>query len=354
MRIDIDKLNLIVETLYVAVVSRAFGSDGTLALRHLLSMIRTVYVHVDPELTQGTLVIFKPIADSNLIDRYGQPATFRDLTNLCQTYDMHSGNCSLMVQAGNGDYLLWQDVAVDCAELSATGIVYQYARRNESFVVQGADTPVINPCTTFASVFAIPTFGELSDALENYSTRAIRFSSCPIFSECWHSGPRSDRIFFRPGPEETMRNSLTYYLKTVLPDAEVRPEQVVDDSHPVDIKVTWMLTSKLALIEIKWLGKSLNDDGNFVTYTDARAREGAQQLNDYLDGNQQQAPAHTTMGYLVVIDGRRYGLNPASTSVNAANGGHYRNQEIAYNPEFHTLRADFARPIRMFAEPICR
>ena len=162
------------------------------------------------------------------------------------------------------------------------------------------------------------------------------------------------QTLFKPGPEETMRNSLTNYLKNVLPNAEVRPEQVVDDSHPVDIKVTWMLTSKLALIEIKWLGKSLNDGGNFVTYTDARAREGAQQLNHYLDGNQQQAPAHTTMGYLVVIDGRRYGLNAASTSVNAANGGRYRNQEIAFDPEFHTIRPDFARPIRMFAEPICR
>ena len=354
MLIDIDKLHQIVEKMYVAVVSRAFGSDGTQALRHLLSMIRTVYVHVDPELTQGTLVIFKPIAADNLIDRYGQPIAFRDLANLCQTYDMHSGNCSLMVQDGNGDYLLWQDIAVDCAELSVTGIVYQYAHRNESFVVQGADTPVINPCTTFASVFAIPTFGELSDALENYSARAIRFSSCPIFSECWHSGPRSDRLFFKPGPEETMRNSLTNYLKNVLQNAEVRPEQVVDDSHPVDIKVTWMLTSKLALIEIKWLGKSLNNAGNLVTYTDARAREGAQQLNDYLDGNQQQAPVNTTIGYLVVIDGRRYGLNRDSTSVNAANGRHYRNLEITYNPAFQTLRTDFARPVRMFAEPICR
>lgn len=354
MRIDLAKLNEIVDTMYVAVVSRAFGSPGTAALRQMLTTIRSLFIHIEPECINGTFVIYHPLAVNDLTVKLGSPLIYRNITNLCQDCDVSTQSCNLITQDTNGHYLLWKDVTVDYAELSAQGIVYIHANRKETFVIQGENCAIINPCPTFASVFSIPTFGELSDALENFKSRAIRLSSCPIFSESWHGGPKSDRLFFKAGPEETMRNSLTNYLKNVMPDAEVRPEQVVDDSHPVDIKVTWTLSSKLALIEIKWIGKSINASGNIVAHTDSRARDGAQQLNDYLDANHSQAPVHTTMGYLVVIDGRRHGLNNTSMSVNSANGMYYKNKEITYNPDFNKIRADFVAPLRMFTEPICR
>jgi len=152
-----------------------------------------------------------------------------------------------------------------------------------------------------------------------------------------------------------MRKSLTNFLDISLRGVEVRPEQVVDETHPIDIKVTWMFQAKHALIEIKWLGTPKYDDSHLgASYTDYRARQGAKQLADYLDSNQEYAPLHTQRGYLVVIDGRRQGLNPDISAVNRKMGFHYEHQELDFDPKYHEIRNDFAYPIRMFAEPKCQ
>ena len=115
-----------------------------------------------------------------------------------------------------------------------------------------------------------------------------------------------------------------------------------------------MLTYHIALIEIKWLGKSLDENGKITTnYSAWRAKQGAKQLADYLDSNRGQVPTHQTIGYLVVIDARRRGLNELSISVNYVNGLFYKDAEVKYSPEYHRIRNDFERPIRMFVEPIC-
>ncbi len=151
-----------------------------------------------------------------------------------------------------------------------------------------------------------------------------------------------------------MRRSLTHFLKATLRDAETRPEQNVDESHPIDIKVTWGLSNRIALIEIKWLGTPKYPDGHLgKTYTDSRARDGAQQLSDYLDANRASVPTHVSKGYLVVLDARRANLRPETISLSLSQRLHYRDREIKYNPAFHQLRDDFAPPIRMFAEPVC-
>lgn len=151
-----------------------------------------------------------------------------------------------------------------------------------------------------------------------------------------------------------MRNSLSYYLKARLRGVEVRPEQIVDSSHPVDIKVSWFLSNRLALIEIKWLGKARTKTKISSEFSAARALEGASQLADYLDKNKVQAPTHKTRGYLVIIDGRRAKTKKQTKQINLADGNKYANMEIIYKPKYHDDRTDFEVPIRMFAEPICR
>jgi hypothetical protein len=151
-----------------------------------------------------------------------------------------------------------------------------------------------------------------------------------------------------------MRNSLTQFLKhTLRGNVEVRPEQIVNATRPVDIKVTWFMSNRLALIEIKWIGASKGKKGKLTKRFDGRAREGASQLADYLDANGVQAPAHESRGYLVVLDGRRGTLKSSTTHINTANGFKYEGKEISYSPEFHNKRSDFEVPFRMFIEPIC-
>ena len=180
----------------------------------------------------------------------------------------------------------------------------------------------------------------------------IKDSSCPTFNNVWHD---EKRIYFKHAQEHIIRKSLTQYLKTTFRgDCEVRAEQNMDESHPVDIKITWSFSQRLALIEIKWLGTPCDGLKVGKPYSEHRARDGAKQLSDYLDSNRNQSPYHITRGYLVVIDGRRRGINQHVThQVNRENAFYFESKEISYNPKYHELRNDFEEPIRMFAEPLC-
>lgn len=150
-----------------------------------------------------------------------------------------------------------------------------------------------------------------------------------------------------------MRRSLTQFLRSVLRTANVQPEQNVDETHPVDIHVSFLMTSQHAIIEIKWLGKSVKPDGSHdgTAYPQSRALAGAKQLAEYLDSTHQSSPHHGARGYLVVFDGRRAGLADGVTELEAANALHYENADITYSPDYSANRDDFDPPMRMFLYP---
>lgn len=354
--LDLRKMEDIVHDLYTVEISREYGVEGQKNLRPVLQGIRSVFDYVEPESINSTLIIFRSLDDDdNILGFLPSAIHFRYAEYLAQEYDSASRKGAAAIQLlSNDEYRLWKDVSIDLNRLCANSIVYVYGNREEYFFVRGRKVSIPNPSRAHASIFAIPTFRRLRDALEDYKRRTIRTSQCKIFSQVWDGGERSDRLFFTTKPEAKMRNSLWQYLSNVL-GAEVRPEQIVDESHPCDIKVTWMKTNRLALIEIKWLGKSINSDGHISqNFTESRAREGAKQLADYLDANRTQTPTHQTKGYLVVIDGRRRNLSPGAASINQRYGYWYRDREIVFSPEYHNERHDFEEPIRMFVEPICR
>ena len=125
-------------------------------------------------------------------------------------------------------------------------------------------------------------------------------------------------LTFVQKPEHFMRDSLWQCLQNILRNHTVKREQIVDATHPVDIKVTWPAINNVALIEVKWLG-----DSGQTQYRDARANEGAKQLIDYLASSVQEEPDKHFVGYLTVFDGRR-----GKTS------NQYERQEINYRSEY--------------------
>lgn len=359
MHLDLDKMNEIVYGQYLTAIVKEYGNEGTSQLRKMFQGIRRLYHYVAPETITDALVIFRSLQDDNDIPTFSEKAQyFTYEEHLAQEYDAANRKGTTVIQIlSNDEYRLWRNAAIDLNTLSNSAIVYIYRRRQDYIIVRGEEKAIVNPSRSHASIFAVPTFRELEDALEDYKRRMIRTSQCKIFSQAWDGGENSDRLFFanEPKPEAIMRNSLWQYLTSVL-GAEVRPEQIVDESHPCDIKVTWMQTNRIALIEIKWLGKSIDKNRRRFTqdHSEARAREGADQLADYLDANRTQTPTHQTRGYLVVIDARRWRLTLTSTSVNKRNGFWYKDKDIVFDPEYHKERSDFMKPIRMFAEPRCR
>lgn len=354
--LDSEKMREIVKRLYISHILSAYGEVGVIALKEVLDTLHRLFQFLEPELIKGSLLVFKVIEGKTLPLDLPAPKQFTAPQHLAQEIasDLVSNTSAVQILE-NGDLLLWRDLPLEKTKLSEAAIVYLYRDGTDTFVIKGNEHVIPNPSPAYSSVFSIPTFRILRDALEEYKRRWIKTSHCRIFASAWYGGEGGLRLFFGSKPESTMRRSLAQFLDIHLRGtAEVRPEQAVDETHPVDVKVTWMFTNRLALVEIKWLGKSINNEGDITAvFTDVRARSGAKQLADYLDSNYAETPLHQSRGYLVVIDGRRRGLNKASTSINLQNGYWYSNKEIIYDPQFHLMRKDFEEPIRMFAEPKC-
>ena len=346
--LDIEKMKQITEQLHVVAASKQFGRDGSRALADLISAITRIYKTVEPSLRQLPLTIFIcPNAGVDLEPLVG-PAKATVAKPDLVTHEL-DGAC--LVDVSHGSRLsIFEAANVDKIELSKHALVYEFDTQAEHFFIDGERYRVTNP-TSQPSIYAAPTYSSLAEALERFSKTVVLTNSCFILDECWAD---DKRIFLKPGPERNMRRSLHQFLRAAFPDAEVRPEQIVDESHPVDIKVTWNDTNKRALIEIKWLGKSLDQaKGKFTSkHSDSRALEGAKQLADYMESDKTAAPGHRSRGYLVVIDARRRSVKETTKTVTPAQGLYYRSREIKYNPEFHNLRNDFEKPIRMFAEPV--
>lgn len=344
--LNIGAITEVVHSHYATMVLSEHGAPGVAVFRKLLVFIKEVYTYVDPETQTGELVIFKALDDSQAVMARSGATEIHSVGDLAQYI---AGDCVIEILS-SGRMLVWHK-SCDPKTIAQQAVVYSYKQRTEFFHAGTKSAEVEKVVIGCASSFAVPTFDDLNDALLRYRSDMIRQSSCPIFNEVWFDG---DRLFFKTKQEKTMRNSLSYYLKARLRGVEVRPEQIVDSSHPVDIKVSWFLSNRLALIEIKWLGKARTKTKISSEFSAARALEGASQLADYLDKNKVQAPTHKTRGYLVIIDGRRAKTKKQTKQINLADGNKYANMEIIYKPKYHDDRTDFEVPIRMFAEPICR
>jgi hypothetical protein len=336
------------ENLYATAVDSTFGEEGPRALRRLMDSLAQLYRICDPAERVSPIGVFVR-ADVNRPRITAASPPRHELARINSVLHELDGACLVEITS-SGAIRIYDVLAYDLKALSAEAIVYRYENQVEHFFIGGKSYRLVNPAENFASIFVRPTFSTLEAALERYRTRVAPDSSCFVLDGAWFD---TKRLFLKAKPEALIRRSIHQHLRTSFSDAEIRPEQNVDETHPVDIKVTWIDANRRALIEVKWLGQSKYDDGSFATgYSEGRAREGAEQLADYLNKNQTAAPGLSTKGYLVVFDARRRGLKLTSTSVDQDDGLYYRDKDIRYDPEFEKARKDFAPPVRLFSNPI--
>ncbi len=354
LSIDQDRLAALYNEAYLPFIEQKHGTAGGIAARVLMQTLKNIYAQREP-ISFERLIVFRTVQELPLL-----PATaeFVSVAELCRLTD---ARMAIQVTAGGALRVLAE--IPDILAVSDTAVVYVYGEDHEEyFWARGQSRPVLRLHPALQSAFAAPTFETLDDALNDYARRVARVSHCHVLNAKWGGGGTRGawyddrRLFFLAKPEETLRRSLEQFLVTSLRgSADVRPEQNVDETQPIDIKVTFDSPRHVALIEIKWLGKSRKEDGSMATpYYQHRAQEGADQLAAYLDANHPYDPENKTRGFLVVIDARRRGLNEQSTTVTTADGMFYANKEIDYDPAHHITRNDFAPPLRMFVEPICQ
>jgi len=328
----------------------AYGDEGIATLRNVMEYVRRLFQFLVADSICGSLIVYKSIDSASVI--HPEWASISALEHITPESPSEASSILNIECCADGTLKYSKNDELDLHNLSQRAIVYLYSNRQDTFYIKGNAESVSNPCPGYASLFCVPTYSLIQDALEDYKRKSIRTSNCPIFSECWYGGKDGPRLFFKLKPEATMRGSLANFLGNVLRDADVGQEQNVDESHPVDIRVTWIGNNRRALIEIKWLGQSVDNNGKKTTeYSEARARDGARQLALYIDEEHRRLPLHDRRGYLVIVDGRRRGLSEGCTVLDPEYSLWYRDKEIEFDPALHEIRDDFETPVRMFAEP---
>jgi hypothetical protein len=315
---------------------------------NLISFVQDVYRSIEPDHFEGQIVIYTTLDDSVLLEANKGREFFDKNILINNTSDF------LILQLFQADRLplIWENVNPDNIFDSDKTIIYTYQNRSEFFVANKMKIDIINRFDC-ASIYALQ-YHYLSEALLKYKEEKIRYSSCTIFRKSWFD--IATRIYFKQKPEGIMQESLGEFLDSSLRGVDVVREYNNGASKPVDIRVYWKEANRAAMIELKWLGQSKDEEGKLSTaYANGRGNDGLDQVKEYMDLENQDTPTCITKGYLVIVDGRRRGVAANLTTIDVANGMHYRNQEVTFDPakKFYDTMTGFENPIRMFAEPIC-
>jgi hypothetical protein len=344
--VDRDLLFKIAGDFFVLQVSKELGDKGAEALRAAMETAKRLYEYVDPASVSSGIIIIAPLAESVL----PAPMASRNVISFENLGGRDIDSLVVQVLSSLG-WAISEDKLPDPIPLSRSAVVYQFLAGREAFYANEKEFRVPSREYGEQSWFAVTAFDDLQSALDHYDSKMARRSSCPILCKIWHD---AGRRYLRRRPELRMRRSLTHFLKCHLRGSvEVRPEQVMDESRPVDVKVTWFNCNRLGVIEIKWLGQSKKYNGALGTaYSETRAIEGARQLADYLDANRVQAPTHITHGYLVIFDARRRGNVTTDAAVSRDDLFYYEKADIKFSPKYHEERSDFECPRRIFLEPV--
>jgi len=335
--------------MHFQMVETVFGSAGVDAAFAVMKTVKSLYRHVEPERIGGRVIVFRTVEPPGTAPApppVEAAANFGGFANLTIT--------DLIVEVAS-DGRPYSRTLVDrtVENLARTAVVYHWQAGQEEFLAGAQRKAVPRYDLAARSQFAIPTFSNLREALQHYAAENVRESTCYIFKQVWHD---DNRLFFRAGPEDTMRQSLIQFLQgRIGGDHDIWPEQNVNETRPVDIRVKPRFSNnRLMLIEIKWLGCSVAPDGHVTaSHKNRRAQEGADQLAQYLDDQRQFAPTSVIQGYYVIIDGRREDLHVGATTICHADGFYYEDRELTFDPPHHEIRRDFDPPYRMFARPIC-
>ncbi|MGE5479643.1 MAG: hypothetical protein ACM3U1_04350 [Chloroflexota bacterium] len=345
---DIVFMKKTAETIFSAVILSDYGENGLKSLLQITDAASNLYKYI-PLDENYEVVFYKPLYSSNSLSALF-PFDYLVVTDFSSFASNTSKQFVIEIIDETTIHVLI-DKSITISSFIDNSVVYRFFKGKEIVFGKAIQT-TLNKAPGVVSYFATPTFKHLDDALEHYKIFVARRSKCDTMNKAWFDP--SNRILLKGGtPEEHLKKSLYSFLSHYV-RGEVKEEQNVDDSKPVDIKISFDFSSHIALIEVKWLGKSINALGQKrpnQTMTDAVAVAGANQLANYLELHKPNSVSKVTKGYLVVFDARRWGTNTNTTSISKKNGMYYENHNIVFIPSHHTIRDDFAMPVRFFIEP---
>lgn len=321
--------------------------------REIIEFVRTIYRTIEPSHYFGRIIIYCKGNDEELLSsNFGKD--YYDSGMLTHEFS------SIVFQLQTNDRLpkVWTNISdADLDGITSHDdniIVYQYDgnRQVELFFVNGVPVSVQNPYSC-PSIFALQ-YHDLNEALLNYHSKRIRTVSCELMKNCYAD---KDYIYLKNSPEDCMQVSLSEFLKGHLRGVDVNREFNLGASKPVDVRVYWKEANRSALIEVKWLGQSLNPDGTLGTkHSNGRVNDGMKQIKEYMDLSRGDNPDIITKAYLVVLDSRRRGIQQqVKKSITREEGFYYASEDLTVKSElkFWESFPDISRFFRMFVEPKC-
>jgi hypothetical protein len=315
----------------------------------LFEEIKDIYRYIEPSNLKGDFIVCIALNNSVISDKKSDDIKY-DKTRLMATISNNT-----VIQVLEENVLMWKNININSIIKMKNILFYTYKKGDEYFTFNNKVIQ-IKQIDRIHSIYS-PYFPELENELTYYSSANILNSSCKYFNKSWAD---KKRLYFKNKPEEEMQISLMEYLRNTLRNnVEVVREYNLNAKKPVDIRVHWGAANRSALIEIKWLGVSLNEENDEIKtiYANNRATAGAKQLKEYLDLVARDTPNTITKGYLVVIDGRRKGISQKIISiVSEENGFHYQTKDLYFPEKYNYSETiyNFEPPIRMFARPVCQ
>lgn len=362
MNFSIENIQKLVLHDYVGHAHEAFGQVGKDAVVAILNTVKLFYQKCPPEQLKGPLTIvigIEATPNSPATDSLGALALVHTHSELAdKVLTTATGHHSFIeICSDNTFRVISLQNDADISTLAVNAVLYRFEKGTESILAKHHQDfiPKISP--QLLSNFAAPTLSSLEEALNRYDRDFVRESQCSTLATVWEGGVDGPRLVLVNKPESLMRNSLVQALRLLTRDTSVRPEQNTDETKPVDIRVEWFGSGASALIEVKWIGRSISiprrtrPEPAYLDYDNSRAREGAKQLADYMDREVRHSGASAPRGYLVVFDARRKGVNGPGDQLTKTDALHFENAQLGFDPDYAQARNDFAPPFRFYMKP---
>lgn len=331
-----------------------YSKKATEAIAIISKELTELYNFIEPGLFDNKIIVFK-----NLNDNIAFP-TEQSVSLKMNKANLYGFRNDIVIQLfSDRNILMWEKYDITSLFSCEQNLIYVYDTNTEKIFAKRKEIDISTG--SFGSRFS-NEFNDLEQQLNNYYIHKVKHSSCPLFAQAWNS---EKRIFFKGGgkdiPEKYMQESLHNFIKDLsifkgeVGQFDPTREHNLNASKPVDIIVRWEKSNRIALIEIKWLGKSINNERVTSEHSNSRANQGFEQLKGYFDLAKQDNPNKIIKCYLIVIDGRRKNTTIQSKSISFENGMHYEFKEIELSDDkkYHQTYKNIHKPIRMFAEPIC-
>lgn len=330
---------------YLTVISRMHGAQGVEAVRRIYPRLREIFEVIDYESITGSLSVIQMLA--SVSEPFVEDARY-EISDISDIAIHNSG--TLTLQLAGEKVFLWKR-HTEPRELPDGAVTYRYTSSEGEMFWIDKETSADPELLGYPRLFGTRQFLDLSEALADYANHFARFSECLELRKAWREDAR---VMWISAPESTMRRSLHQYLRMSLRDGrpDVKEEVPPDGENPIDIVIRWPASNRVAVIEIKWLGKSGRLDPPRVTkeHGQARAQHGLDQLIAYLDLTKASSPYYSLRGYLVVFDARRRNVKAATTFCTREDGLHFQDAHIDFDENI-LRRNDVATPVRFFCEP---